>query len=99
MTVEELANELYVLLSDLCFGGLKNAQPALLKRLDVLRKWLDELGMAEGAAQVDAFMETMRARHAGEGDTRQAADQLCALAFYCTILLENCRSKETKSIS
>lgn len=99
MTVEEVANELYVLLSDLCFGGLKNAQPALLKRLEGLRGWIDELGMSGGAAQVDAFMETMRACHAGAGDVRQAADQLCALAFYCTVVLENCRNKETKTAS
>lgn len=89
MTVEELMRELELLLSDICFSGMKNTQPALLQKLDGLKAWMIELGMPRGCAQIEAFMQTLRAYQLGESSTIEAADKLCACEFYVRNVLGN----------
>lgn len=93
MTVEELLQELELTLSDICFSGLQNAQPALLNKLDALCGWMEELGMRQGCLLLGAFQQSLRGYRLGEKSARTAVDKLCALEFYCRNVTENRRLK------
>lgn len=83
MTVDALLRRMELLLSDICFSGLKNAQPILLHQLDELRGELDALGMVHGAQRCAAFNNALTGYRRGERPVSEAADALCALECYC----------------
>lgn len=94
MTAEKVIQELEFTLSDVCFSGLKNVQPALLEKLTELQRWMEELGMAEGSKQTSLLIETLRACRMAETSVSAAAGQLCALEFYSKNILGRINRQE-----
>lgn len=98
MNIEAIFFELELLCADLCFAGLKNASPVLLKRLADLQKQLAGLGMREGALRMKSLLEVLAAYRRGEGNCEVAADALCALEFYYRHVLEYARAENQTGI-
>jgi len=82
MTIEKLFNELELLLSDIAFGGLKNAQPVVLDKLEIIQHGMKELQMTEGYRLAEEFKQALTAYHLGTGNAEESADKFCSLEFY-----------------
>lgn len=82
MTIENVFRELELLLSDIAFTGLRNVQPLTLSKLESMKQWMSELGMAEGIRRTDTLLRAFRAYRSGEMGMEELASEFCALEMY-----------------
>lgn len=82
MIIENVFRELELLLSDIAFTGLRNVQPLTLGKLEAMKQWMNELGMAEGIRRTDTLLGAFRAYRSGETGMEELASEFCALEMY-----------------
>lgn len=82
MIIENVFRELELLLSDIAFTGLRNVQPLTLSKLEELKKWMNELNMAEGILRVDNLVRAFHSYQRGDVLIEELANDFCALELY-----------------
>lgn len=91
MIIENVFRELELLLSDIAFTGLRNVQPLTLSKLEAMKQWMNELGMAEGIRRTDTLLRAFCAFQSGDIGMEELASEFCALEMYQKQVTENLR--------
>jgi hypothetical protein len=92
--VERFTTELYTLLSDIAFSGIKNVHSGVLTKLEAIKAAAVELGMSKGAELLSEFSDALGNYRTNEEDAERVLALLSGLAFYNENLTGNRQAQD-----
>ncbi len=87
--IEKISAELEMILSDICFSGVRNMSPSLLKKLETYQHAMEEMGMKTGAKLILDAVDSVIKLQSGETTLENTVRAICTLDFYIKTIQGN----------